>query len=242
MSRFSRTEATSRISKPMGERRKVLVVDDHPLVRSGLVELLDEEHDLEGLEAASTAQEGLDAAKAAQPDVVVVDLSLQDGSGLELVEQLREALDDTPVLVYSMHDETLHAERALRAGASGYLMKNHPAGELVVAIRRILDGHIYLSKTMATRLLHQNLTAGSAGHEAAGESIDRLSEREHEVFGMIGDGMSTSQIAEKLGLSVKTIETYREHIKRKLDLDSGYALLRFATQHQMQKQGQAAGS
>ena len=242
MSRFSRTAATSRIPSSMGEKRKVLVVDDHPLVRSGLVELLDEEPDLEGLEAAATAQEGLDSAKAADPDVVVVDLSLQDGSGLDLVERLREALDDTPVLVYSMHDEALHAERALRAGASGYLMKNHPAGELVVAIRRILDGHIYLSKAMSTRLLHQNLAAGSPGHDAPGDTVDRLSEREHEVFELIGDGLGTAQIAEKLDLSVKTIETYREHIKRKLDLESGYALLRFATQYQMQKQGEAAGS
>ena len=212
-------------------KRRILVVDDHPLVRSGLVELLDQEQDLASAGSAATADEGLAKAKELKPDLVLVDLSLESGSGMDLISQLRETTEDTPVLVYSMHDETLHAERALRAGASGYLMKSQPVDELLTAIRRVLDGQIYVSKTMATKLLHQNFAAGG---EEEGEAVDRLSDREFEVFGLIGQGLGTAQIADKLGLSVKTIETYREHIKRKLNLESGYALLRFATQWHMQ--------
>ena len=215
-------------------KSRVLVVDDHPLVRSGLVELINQEMDLHGVGSASTADLAAQMVGELEPDVVLADLSLQaGGDGIELVSRLRETHDELPILVYSMHDETLHAERALRAGASGYLMKSQPVSELLVAIRRVLEGQVYLSKSMATKLLHQNFAA--AGHDEGGQTVDRLSEREFEVFSLVGTGMGTSDIADKLGLSIKTIETYREHIKRKLDLDSGYALLRFATQWHIQQ-------
>ncbi len=218
-------------------KRRVLIVDDHPLVRSGLVELINQEMDLHGVGSASSADRAVEMVSELRPDLVLADLSLQQGGdGIELVTKLRETHEDLPILVYSMHDETLHAERALRAGASGYLMKSQPVVELLVAMRRVLEGQVYLSKAMATKLLHQNFAVpGGGSSEGGGETVDRLSEREFEVFSLIGRGTGTADIAEKLGLSIKTIETYREHIKRKLDIESGYALLRVATQWHMQQ-------
>lgn len=208
-------------------KKQILVVDDHPLVRKGLKELINSEDDMEVCGEASGASDALQMIMKAKPDLVLLDLTLKEGSGLELIKQVRSTQTTVKILVSSMHDESLFAERVLRAGAMGYVHK-HEATELVVgAIRDVLKGKIYLSEGMADRMLHS--LAGL--HQDMGQPlIDLLSDRELEVFELIGQGKSTREIAEKFKLSVKTIETHRESIKRKLNLDTGTELVRRAVQ------------
>jgi len=204
---------------------RVLIVDDHPIVRMGLVRLLEHEPGLEVCGLAEDAPTALNALSSARPDVVVLDISLPGKSGLELIKDIKARRPGLPVLVLSIHDETLYAERVLRAGASGFIMKDEAAQEVAEAIRRVAAGEIYLSKRMVNRAL---LTALRGETSAPGTPLERLSDRELEVFELMGTGMSTRQVAERLHLSVKTVETHRSRIKRKLGLSSATDLLRHA--------------
>lgn len=208
-------------------KAKIFLVDDHPIVRQGLAELIEQEPDLSVCGEAESAPEALEAIATVKPDIAIVDISLPDASGLELIKEIKAGYADVLVLVLSMHDETLYAERVLRAGAKGYIMKEEATETVMLAIRKVLNGHIYLSERMAGRLLSR---FADGTPETDGAPINRLSDRELEVFELIGRGLSTRRIAEKLHLSIKTIESHREHIKEKLKLGSSRELMRYAMQ------------
>ena len=208
-------------------KNKILIVDDHPMVRQGLVRLVKNEDDLEICGQADDAPEALKAISATKPDVVVLDISLKSSSGIELMKSIKAQYPKLAVLVLSMHNEVLYAERALRAGAMGYIMKDEASEKLLAAIRQVLLGQIYVSDKISTRLILK-FAGGKADMTAS--PIDGLSDRELEVFNLIGHGHGTSQIAEKLYLSIKTIETYRTHIKEKLNLANSRELLQYAIQ------------
>jgi DNA-binding NarL/FixJ family response regulator len=202
-------------------------VDDHPIVRQGLAELIEHEPDLTVSGEAETGAQALELIAAAQPDIAIVDVSLRDMSGLDLIKDMKVRYANLPILALSMHDETLYAERVLRAGAKGYIMKEEATETVMLAIRKVLAGQIYLSEKMAARLLSR-FVDGSG--ETGGSPIQRLSDRELEIFELIGRGLSTRRIAETLHLSVKTIESHREHIKEKLKLGSSREVMRHAMQ------------
>lgn len=208
-------------------KRRVLIVDDHPIVRQGLVQLINQESGLMACGEAENAHAALDIIGSTKPDIAVIDISLKSMNGIELLKNLKIQYPKLPVLVLSMHDESLFAERALRAGAKGYIMKQEPPEKLVGAIHKVLGGEIYVSDKMGVKMLHQFVDGRPDG---GGSSLERLSDRELEVFQLIGKGMGTRQIAETLHLSVKTIESYREHIKRKMHLSSGSELVQHAVQ------------
>lgn len=213
------------------KKRAVMLVDDHPIVRQGLAELINQEPDLHVTAQAPSAGAALSALDQSTPDVVIVDISLEDRSGIELIKDLRSRKPDLPILALSMHDEALYAERALRAGAKGYIMKQEATDQVMTAIRKVLEGQIYVSERMAGRLLDQFVNTRPGDEDSP---LGRLSDRELEIFGMIGKGMGTRDIANKLFLSVKTIEAHREHIKEKLKLKSGTELMRMAVQHALE--------
>jgi len=204
---------------------RVLVVDDHPIVRHGLAQLIDQQPGMEVVAQAGSAPDALEKILRGGFDLAVIDVSLQGVSGLELIKQIRERGAETPILVMSMHDEMFYAERALRAGAQGYIMKQRATTEIVKAIHRITDGELYLSPEMADQLLRRAVD-GPSGADKLGPS--QLSDRELEVLQLLGQGISTREIAEKLHLSIKTIESYRANIKRKLDLKNASELMRYA--------------
>jgi DNA-binding NarL/FixJ family response regulator len=205
-------------------KRTVLIVDDHPIVRQGLAQLINEETDLEVCGQADDAPEALQAIRQLHPDMVIVDIALKDTSGMELIKDLKAQYPDLPVLTLSMHDEAVYGERALRAGAKGYIMKQEATEKVVTAIRRVLAGEVYVSNGMAAKMVSRFV----GGTHTTGSVADVLSDRELEVFRMIGEGYGTREMAEKLHLSVKTIETYRAHIKDKLGLQDANELLRAA--------------
>jgi DNA-binding NarL/FixJ family response regulator len=207
------------------DKREVLIVDDHPIVRQGLAQMIDQEHDLPVCGQAEDAHEAMRAIRQLRPDMVTVDISLKETSGIELIKDIKVRYPNLPVLTLSMHDEGIYAERALRAGAKGYIMKQEATEKVVTAIRRVLSGEVYVSDGMAAKMVSK-LVAGPA--EAGGSPVDRLSDRELEVFRLIGAGYGTREMAVKLHLSIKTIETYRAHIKDKLDLVDANELLRTA--------------
>ncbi|MHC4259373.1 MAG: response regulator transcription factor [Planctomycetota bacterium] len=209
------------------KKTKILIVDDHPIVRQGLAELINHEQDLTVCGQAEDALEALRTIKEIKPNMVIVDISLKETSGLELIKDIGAQYGNLPVLALSMHDESLYAERALRAGAKGYIMKAEATENVVTAIRRVLSGQIYVSDRMAARMVRK-LVGGR--RETGASAIERLSDRELEVFSLIGQGHGTRQIAEKLHLSVKTVETYRAHIKEKLNLADANELLQYAIQ------------
>lgn len=211
---------------PPAARRRVLMVDDHPIVREGMAKFLNLQDDLDLCYEAGNAQEALAMMQAHNPDMAIVDMTLHGGSGLELVKTLRHRYPELPILVMSMHDEGLFAERVLRAGANGYLMKLEATAHILVAIRQVLAGNIYLSEAMHERIA-QRLVAPS---KAPSGPIASLTEREFEVLHLIGLGFGTRQIAEKLSRSVKTIEAHRANLKEKLHLPHGPDLVRFAVQ------------
>jgi DNA-binding NarL/FixJ family response regulator len=206
---------------------RVLIVDDHPLVRHGLAQLISDEEDMVVCGEAAGAAEALQQVEEHAPDMAIIDLSLQDGSGIELIEQIRMRARSVRMLVSSMHDETLFAERVLQAGAMGYINKQEATKSVVDAIRQIMKGKIYLSSMMADRMLTQLV---DRDHEVEQSPIKRLSNRELQVFELIGRGLATRQVAEHLHLSIKTIETHRESIKRKLNLETAGELTRAAVQ------------
>ncbi len=203
---------------------RVLIVDDHPVFRFGLAQMLSAQSGLAVCGEAESAEEALPLVTELQPDLLVVDLSLPGVHGLELVKRAREASPGILVLVCSMYDEALFAERALRAGARGYVEKQEPVAEIVTAVREVLAGRRYVSPRIARRLDQPE----REGRGSDDPIPSRLSDRELEVFTLIGRGLGTREIAERLGLSVKTVETYREHLKEKLALGSGAELTRRA--------------
>src|SRR5271154_4101059 len=208
-------------------KKSVFVVDDHPLLRQGLALLINQQQDLEVCGEAEEAQAAMRSIGQRPPDILIVDISLNGPDGLDLLKTIRASYPDLPVLILSMHDEAIYAERALRARANGYIMKQEATEKVLVAVRRILDGEIYLSDRMANKLLHQYVSGASAD---AHSQLSALSDRELEVFRLIGEGRGTRQIAEKLHLSIKTVETYQAHIKDKLSLRSGRELVQHAIQ------------
>ncbi len=214
--------------KPTKEtgKRRVLIVDDHAVLREGLALVINAQPDLLVCGEAANVAGGLQAVTAVQPDIALIDLSLTDGSGLELVKELHERHHNLPTLVLSLHDETLYAERVLRAGARGYIMKRASTANLLAAIRKVLNGEIYLSETMASTVVRQAL--GDPESPANGDSLEQLSDRELEVFQLIGEGHGTREIAEQLGLSMKTVSCYRQNIQTKLDLKGATELVQRA--------------
>lgn len=206
-------------------KTKILIVDDHPIVRQGLAELINHEDDLKVCGDAEDASDALGLIKESEPDMVIVDISLKETSGIELIKDIKAQYPDLSVLALSMYDESLYAERALRAGAKGYIMKAEATENVVTAIRKILSGQIYVSDNMAAKMVRK-LVGGSP--DVGASVIESLSDRELEVFHLIGQGYGTRQVAKRLHLSVKTIETYRAHIKEKLNLADASELLRFA--------------
>jgi DNA-binding NarL/FixJ family response regulator len=212
---------------PRVRKKTVFVVDDHPLLRQGLALMINREPDLTVCGEAEEALAAMKAIAAKKPDILIADISLNGPDGLDLLKALRTLYPDLPVLVLSMHDESIYAERALRARANGYIMKQEATERVLIAVRRILSGDIYLSDRMANKLLHQYITGSAVDLKSR---LSSLSDRELEVFRLIGEARTTRQIAEKLHLSIKTVETYQTHIKDKLSLRSGRELVQHAIQ------------
>lgn len=208
-------------------RRTILIVDDHPMLRRGLAALIEAEPGLTVCGEAATRSAALAAIRASPPDLVIVDLVLGDSHGLDLVKDMRAHHPQIPALVLSMHDEAVYAERSLRAGARGYVTKRELDDTLLIAIHRVLAGETYMSAKLQAQLAAK-FVAGRTLETAS--PLDALSDRELEVFRLIGQGQGTRQIAETLHLSIKTIESHREHIKQKLHLESGAELAQRATQ------------
>ena len=204
--------------------RKIVIVDDHAVMRQGLAKLLGDESDLHVCGEAENAPDALKAIGRLKPDLAIVDISLTGRTGIELIRDIRRDHPDVYVLVLSMHDETIYSDRALRAGARGYIMKQEGGKVVVEAIRKVLAGQVYLSEKMTAKFFDRI----SGGFRAADSPLEILSDREMEVFQLIGDGLTTRQIAEQLCLSMKTVEVHRDHIKRKLNLKDGTALVRYA--------------
>lgn len=210
----------------------ILLVDDHPIMRDGISQLIALQPDLEVCGEAGSARDALKFLQNKTPDLAIVDISLKDINGIELIKEIKSGSHHFPILVLSMHPETLYAERAIRAGARGYIMKHEPAEKLLAAIRRVLDGKIYLSAEMSESLLDMLL---GEKQDSSEPSINRLSDRELEVFTLIGKGLKPRQIAEKLFLSIKTIETYSLRIKQKLNLKDSSQMLQAAIEWNREK-------
>jgi len=212
---------------------RVLVVDDHPLIRHGMRALISQQPDLEIVGEADSAPRALELVEKLAPNLAIIDLTLRSTNGIELTKAVRARSPELRVLIVSMHDENLYAERALRAGAMGYLMKHEASEKIIAALQRILQGEVYLSDRIKERMLHRLVNRKS---DEAASPVDTLSDREMQVFQLIGNGYGTRAIAEQLNLSVKTIDSYREHLKLKLNLESGADLAHFAIQW-MKSQG-----
>ena len=208
-------------------KKRILLVDDHPIMRHGLSQLIRAAEELEVCGEAGSAREGLDKVLALKPDLVVVDLTLPDKSGLELLKDIQAMVPGMTCLVLSMHDESLYAERVLRAGARGYLMKETAAENLITAIRKVFTGGLYVSESLAAKMLEQ-LALGRP--KQAGGGVDALTDRELEVLEAIGAGKATKIIAEQLSISARTVEAHRAHLKEKLNITDGSSLVRFAVQ------------
>jgi DNA-binding NarL/FixJ family response regulator len=219
----SRTNGANRV------KRRILLVDDHPIVREGLTEMINHEDDLTVCGTAEEMNQALEQLEKLRPDMVVLDISLRGSNGIEVLKNIKVRYPKLVVLVLSMHDETLYALRALRAGAAGYIMKQEPAERVLSAIRQVLNGEISLSENMEKKMMKQ-LVGGRAAR--TGSPLEDLSDRELEVFRLIGKGYSTRQIAEELHLSIKTIESHRAHIKEKLNLKNAMELVQHAIQWQ----------
>ena len=212
----------------LARKSRVFVVDDHPLVRDGLSSLINQENDLEVCGTAEDAPSALAAIAASRPHIALIDISLKNTSGLELIKDLRIQQPSVAVIVVSMHDEMLYAERALRAGARGYVMKRETTRNVLAAIRRVLEGGVYLSDNVVARMA--TLVAGQRQRESAGvERVDLLSDRELEIFRLLGRGQSTSGIARVLHINCKTVQAYCARAKEKLGLTTAIELRRAAT-------------
>jgi DNA-binding NarL/FixJ family response regulator len=206
-------------------KKKVVIVDDHPLFRERLGQLIDHELDMEVIGEADSAEEAIQLIRDKSPDLAIIDITLKGSSGLQLIKSIKTLSIGVPMLVLSMHDESLYAERALRAGATGYITKHQAAHEVLLAIRRVLAGEVYISEKMTSVFL-KSLTA--TGTKRIPRPVDRLTDRELEVLAMIGRGHTTRQISDKLHLGVATIDTYRARIKEKMDFRTAAELQHFA--------------
>ena len=209
----------------MTQKTKVLIVDDHPLVREGLVNLINQEADLQICGEADNEPQALELIRTVQPHVAIVDISLESGSGLELIKSIKALFPAVTVLVLSMHDESLYAERALRAGARGYVMKREAAKKVIQGIRSVLAGQLYVSDKIAAQMAEKFVESGPA---ATASPIEQLSNRELEVFELLGLGHNTRQIADHLHVGFKTVQAYCARIKEKLKLANATELLREA--------------
>ena len=215
-------------------RKSIFLVDDHPLVREWLTNLINQQPDLTVCGETESAPTALSAIAAARPDLAIVDISLKSSSGLELIKNLKELSPGVPVLVLSMHDESLYAERVLRAGARGYINKSETAQKVVAAIRRVLEGKLYVSEKISEAMTTRAITGKAAPNRSP---VELLSDRELEVFEKLGQGIGTRQIAEDFGVSVKTVQAYCARIKEKLALTSATQLLREAIRWNETKPG-----
>jgi DNA-binding NarL/FixJ family response regulator len=204
---------------------RILLVDDHPVVRKGLAAVINEQADLHVCAQVGTYDEALEALRSHRPDVALVDLRLEEGSGLNLIGEMLAVTPELAALVFSMHDDKQFAERAIRAGARGYVMKQEPTETLLEAIRQVRDGEIYLRPDLAPHVMERLIADG--GNMQLTE-LDRLSDREVEVLQFMAEGMNRREIAEEMGLSVKTIESYRENMKKKLELRDTVQLAQYA--------------
>jgi DNA-binding NarL/FixJ family response regulator len=207
------------------QKRRVFLVDDHPLVREWLTNLINQQPDLAVCGEAESAPQALQTIAAAKPEVAIVDLSLQDSSGIELIKDLKQCQPEVAVLVLTMHDELHYAERALRAGARGYIMKRETTRKVIGAIRQVLAGKLYVSDSVAMAMTAQFVEGKTL---AGGSPVEQLSDRELEVFELLGQGRGTREIAETLRVSMKTVQAYCARIKEKLNLGSATELLREA--------------
>jgi DNA-binding NarL/FixJ family response regulator len=216
------------MSRNHRKRTSVLIVDDHPAVREALAMRIGRQADLEVCGEAADLSEALRLLADTQPDVAVIDISLKTGCGIDLIKRIKDRNDTVRMLVWSTHSESLYAERALRAGALGYINKDQATDKIVEGIRRVREGKVYLSEAMVETMLRR--TVGEERKETMRSPLDALANRELEVFRLIGQGVKTAEIAKRLHLSVKTIETYRDRIREKLELSDGTELAHYATQ------------
>jgi len=215
----------SNLKHEVGARKRIFIIDDHPIVREGLALMMNREPDLVVCGEAEEASVALQAIASAKPDFLIVDISLNGPDGLDLLKSVRARYPNLPVLILSMHDEAIYAERALRAGANGYIMKQEATEKVLVAVRQILSQKVYVSDRIANRMLQQYINGTDIQKHSP---VADLSDRELEVFRLIGEGHTTRRIAEELHLSVKTVESYQAHIKDKLSLKSGRELVQRA--------------
>jgi DNA-binding NarL/FixJ family response regulator len=226
MKQTTMSKTTSNATAKKGKSR-ILLVDDHPIVRQGLAEMIDHEKDLAVCGTAEDLHQALEQINTLKPDLVVLDISLKGSNGIEVLKNIKVRYPKLLVLMLSMHDESLYAVRALRAGAAGYIMKQEATEKVLTAIRQVLRGEIYLSEKMEKKMMQQ-LVGGRTAR--TGSPLEDLSDRELEVFNLIGQGHGTRQIAEQLHLSIKTIESHRAHIKEKLNLKNATELVQHAIQ------------
>ena len=218
-------------------KQKIFIVDDHPIVRRGITQLINQEPEFIVCGEASDMASALRAISTCNCDLVIVDLSLGQDSGIRLIEEILLGNPDMKILVLSMHDESLYAERCFRAGAKGFIMKQEPPEQVISALKIILNGEVYISDNLSSRLLKKLVSNQPATFSSP---IEQLSNRELEVFQLIGKGVKTRKIAEQLNLSVKTIETYIDHIKRKMNLEDSRDLIQHAVQWGMNEKSPSA--
>jgi DNA-binding NarL/FixJ family response regulator len=212
------------------EKKKILIVEDHPVVIKGLSQVINKQEDLSVCGVASSANKALKLIRDLSPDMITVDITLKNSSGLELIKNLTAEFPKMPILVISMYDENIYAERTVKAGAKGYIMKEKLTKELIKAIRKVLSGKIYLSENMQNIFVDKSIKGNTDQTKSA---VDLLSDRELEVFDMIGQGLTTNEISKKLNLGIKTVETYKGKIKEKLNIENSTKLVKFAVEWRM---------
>jgi Response regulator containing a CheY-like receiver domain and an HTH DNA-binding domain len=218
--------------KPTGKKTQILIVDDHPVTRAGLSHLINHQPDMIICGEAESAAQAMDVLTSSQPDLLLIDLTLPGKSGLELVKDVKAMRPDLLMLVVSMHDESLYADRVLRAGARGYITKHEGGEKLITAIRQVLSGKIYVSESMSAHILEIFSGGQTALYRS---SIEKLSDREFEVFESLGAGLSSQQIAKKLHLSAKTVDAHRANIKTKLSMKTTAELIAYAARWMSQR-------
>jgi DNA-binding NarL/FixJ family response regulator len=214
-------------SLKLNRKQRIFIVEDHPIFRDGISQLINKEDDMIVVGGCETSGECLKYIKENLPDLIIVDITLKDSCGIELTKEIKKTYPNLPVLILSMHEELIFADRVLKAGAKGYMTKREATGKVIEAIRRVLQGKIYICDTMIDHFLERSITGGQ---NFTSSPVERLSEREFEVFNLIGKGMTNRSIAEVLTVSTNTISTYRERIKEKLNLQNNAELNRYAMQ------------
>ncbi|PKL15989.1 MAG: DNA-binding response regulator [Spirochaetae bacterium HGW-Spirochaetae-5] len=214
-------------SLKLNRKQRIFIVEDHPIFRDGISQLINKEDDMIVVGGCETSGECFKYIKENLPDLIIVDITLKDSCGIELTKEIKKTYPNLPVLILSMHEELIFADRVLKAGARGYMTKREATGKVIEAIRRVLQGKIYICDTMIDHFLERSITGGQ---NFTSSPVERLSEREFEVFNLIGKGMTNRSIAEVLTVSTNTISTYRERIKEKLNLQNNAELNRYAMQ------------